>query len=102
VKRNYAEGFHEHTYIDEKNFFRSFRSFYWQMWEREATMNLDSIEDSEKDLMEVINDESVSEELREAARKNYNLMDNSKEYYHWLNRLADSVKTGKIVSYLPK
>jgi len=102
VKRKYEKGSREHTYIAEKNFFRSFMSFYWQMWEREATMNLDSIEDAEKDLIEVINDESVSEELREEARKNYNLMDNSKEYYHWLNRLADSVKTGEIFSYLPK
>src|SRR5699024_12544150 len=40
VKRKYEKGSREHTYIAEKNFFRSFMSFYWQMWEREATMNL--------------------------------------------------------------
>src|SRR5690625_1810669 len=45
VKRKYEKGSREHTYKAEKNFFRSFMSFYWQMWEREATMNLDSIED---------------------------------------------------------
>src|SRR5699024_11383789 len=84
VKRKYEKGSREHTYIDEKNFFRAIMSFYWQMWEREATMNLDSIEDEEKDLMEVINDERVSEELSEEARINNNLMNNSKYKYNWL------------------
>src|SRR5699024_5380576 len=102
VKRKYEKGSREDTYKTEKNVFRSLMTFNYETSDREATKNVNSIEDEEKDLIEVINDESVSEELREEARKNYNLMDNSKEYYHWLNRLADSVKTGEIFSYLPK
>src|SRR5699024_12282456 len=42
VKRKYEKGSREHTYIAEKNFFRSYMSFYMQMWERKAAINLNS------------------------------------------------------------
>lgn len=102
VKKIYQQGSRKHTYAAEKNFFKSFMSFYCQMWEREADMNLDSIEDAENHLTEVIEDEDVSDELRKEAKEQFDLIENSKEYYNWLNRLADSVKTGEIFDFLPK
>lgn len=102
VKKLYQQGSRKHTYAAEKDFFKSFMSFYCQMWEREADMNLNSIEEAENHLTEVIENEEVSDELRNEAKEQFDLIENSKEYYNWLNRLADSVKTGEIFAFLPK
>lgn len=102
VKKIYQQGSRKHTYAAEKDFFKSFMSFYCQMWEREAHMNLDSIEEAEKHLLEVIQNVDVSLDLRETAQEQFNLIDHSKVYYKWLNRLAESVKTEEIFSFLPK
>ena len=102
VKKLYQQGSRKHTYAAEKDFFKSFMSFYCQMWEREADMNLNSIGEAENHLTEVIENEEVSDELRNEAKEQFDLIENSKEYYNWLNRLADSVKTGEIFAFLPK
>lgn len=102
VKKVYQQGSRKHTYAAEKDFFKSFMSFYCQMWERETNMNLDSIEEAENLLNEVIDDKNVSDELRNEAKEQFDLINHSKEYYYWLNRLANSVKTGEIFAFLPK
>ncbi|HLR59056.1 MAG TPA: GbsR/MarR family transcriptional regulator [Pseudogracilibacillus sp.] len=102
VKKRYQQGSRKHTYAAEKDFFKSFMSFYCQMWEREAEMNLESIEIAEEHLTEVIENEAFSIEFKNEAKEMFDLIENSKEYYHWLNRLANSVKTGEIFTFLPK
>lgn len=102
VKKVYQQGSRKHTYAAEKDFFKSFMSFYYHMWEREADMNLNSIEEAENHLKEVIENKDVSDALRNEAKEQFDLINNSKEYYHWLNRLANSVKTGDIFNFLPK
>src|SRR5699024_6294050 len=102
VKKVYQQGSRKHTYAAEKDFFKSIMSFYCHMWEREADMNLNSIEEAEKHLKEVIENKDVSDALRIEAKEQFDLINNSKEYYHWLNRLANSVKTGEILNVLHK
>ncbi|SRR5699024_2167742 len=102
VKRIFQQGTRNHTYAAEKDFFKSFMSFYCKMWEREAEMNLDAIEEAKKHLNEVIEDEDVSQALKDEAKEQFELIDQSKTYYNWLKRLSNSVKTEEIFSFLPK
>ena len=102
VKKVYQQGTRKHTYAAEKDFFKSFMSFYCQKWERESKMNLKAVEEAEAYLQEVMQNEQVSEALRNQAQAQFDLIEHSKVYYRWLNRLADSVKTGDIFSFLPK
>lgn len=102
VKKVFQRGSRKHTYVAEKDFFRSFMSFYCQMWEREVSMNMEAIQHAEADLQEILNDDSVSGELREEAEADYNLLESSKVYYEWLGRLAASIRTGEIFEFLPK
>lgn len=102
VKKVFQRGSRKHTYIAEKDFFRSFMSFYCQMWEREAQMNLEAIEEAEKDLEEIIESANVSSEVRDQAQADYDMINQSKAYYHWLQRLAESVRSGEIFEFLPK
>lgn len=102
VKKAFQRGSRKHTYAAEKDFFRSFMSFYCQMWEREVKMNMEAIKNAENDLREIFNDNTISEELREEAKADYELIGKSKVYYRWLERLTDSIQNGEIFDFLPK
>lgn len=102
VKKTYQRGSRKHTYMAEKDFFRSFMSFYCQMWEREVKMNLEAIKEAEVSLAEIVKEESISTEIRDEAEAHYDMIENSKVYYQWLERLADSIQSGEIFAFLPK
>ncbi|KGX90022.1 choline uptake/conversion transcriptional regulator CudC [Pontibacillus marinus] len=101
VKKTFTPGFRKHTYAAEKDFFRSFMGFYCQMWEREAKMNLDAIEEAQEDFIDVIKDSNSTPDIVATAKKHYDQLEESKTYYHWLNDLAESIRSGKIYEFLP-
>lgn len=102
VKRLFTRGSRKHTYTAEKNFFNTFMSFYCQQWEREASMNLDAVHIAEKELAKIIHDPSIADEIKAEAEEYYEMLNESKVYYHWLRKLAASIRTGEIFEFLPK
>src|SRR5690625_1274714 len=48
VKRIFQRGTRKHTYSAEKDFFRSFMSFYCQRWEREVKWTLKAIKEAQR------------------------------------------------------
>lgn len=102
VKKTYQRGSRKHTYVAEKDFFRSFMSFYCQMWDREVKMNLDAIREAEIHLKEIFEDQTISESIRTEAKEHFELIENSKTYYYWLESLVASIRNGEIFDFLPK
>lgn len=102
VKKTFTRGSRKHTYVAEKNFFRSFMAFYCQMWEREVKMNMEAIEESQEEFINIIKDSSSTPEIVAEAKQYYDQLEESKIYYHWLNDLVESIKSGKIFECLPK
>ncbi|AOF48315.1 MULTISPECIES: choline uptake/conversion transcriptional regulator CudC [Tetragenococcus] len=102
VKKKFQRGSRKHTYTAEKNFFHSFMSYFCQMWEREVKTNMKAIHHAEKALCEIIHDEDVSDSLQEEARDHYELLNQSKIYYHWLEKLVHSIQSEEIFEFLPK
>ncbi|MFA1820021.1 GbsR/MarR family transcriptional regulator [Virgibacillus oceani] len=102
VKKKYLRGSRKHAYAAEKNFFHSFMAFYCQMWDREVKMNMEAIKEAEVELLEIANDDSIAEEIREEANAHYVMLDRSKIYYRWLERLVSSIRSEEIFEFLPK
>ncbi|WP_377887986.1 choline uptake/conversion transcriptional regulator CudC [Alkalihalobacillus sp. R86527] len=102
VKKTFTRGSRKHTYAAEKNFFRSFMAFYCQMWEREAKMNMEAIEEAQEDFIEVIKDSNSTPEIVAEAKTYYDQLEESKTYYRWLDDLVESIRSGKIFEFLPK
>ncbi|MFD2761546.1 choline uptake/conversion transcriptional regulator CudC [Lentibacillus juripiscarius] len=102
VKKKFQRGSRKHTYAAEKDFFHSFMSYFCQMWDREAKMNMEAIKQAEFELDEIIEDENVSAELVEEAREIYEQLNHSKTYYRWLERLVASIRSEEIFEFLPK
>ncbi|MEB1808971.1 MAG: GbsR/MarR family transcriptional regulator [Bacillaceae bacterium] len=102
VKKTFTRGSRKHTYVAEKDFFRSFMIFYCQMWEREVKTNLKAIEEAQEDLTNVIKDPTSAPEIVTEANKSYNQLEDSKTYYHWLEDLVVNIRSGKIFEFIPK
>lgn len=102
VKKVHQTETRKHVYTAEKDFFKSFMSYYCQMWQREVDMNMAAIHEAKEHLQAVMDDETVSEEVKNEAQEYYTLIDHSRVYYNWLEKLTRSVKTGEIFSFLPK
>ncbi|MFD1347780.1 choline uptake/conversion transcriptional regulator CudC [Oceanobacillus caeni] len=102
VKKKFQRGTRKHTYAAEKDFFHSFMAYFCQMWEREVKLNMEAIAEAEKLLLEIYEDESISEDIRDEAKKNYDLLDQSKVYYRWLEKLVESIRTEEIYTFIPK
>src|SRR5699024_6380407 len=102
VKKVHQKGTRKHIYDAEKDYFKSFMSYYCQMWQRGQDMNLVAVNEAEHAMQGQMNDEPAADAIREQAKEHYELISNSKVYYRWLERLANSVKSGEIFSFLPK
>ncbi|PYZ92169.1 GbsR/MarR family transcriptional regulator [Salipaludibacillus keqinensis] len=102
VKKTYTRGSRKHTYVAEKNFFRSFMVFYCQMWEREVKMNMEAIEEAQESFIDVIEDPKSAPEIVAEAKGYYDQLEESKTYYHWLEALVANIRNGKIFEFLPK
>nr|WP_278309184.1 GbsR/MarR family transcriptional regulator [Oceanobacillus zhaokaii] len=102
VKKKFQRGTRKHTYTAEKDFFHSFMAYFCQMWEREVKMNMEAIHDSEKILQEIYEDVSLADEIRNEAKEHYDLLNKSKVYYRWLEKLIHSIRSEEIYTFLPK
>ncbi|MBB5173415.1 choline uptake/conversion transcriptional regulator CudC [Texcoconibacillus texcoconensis] len=101
VKKTFRRGQRKHTYIAERDFFRFFSNFFSDKWEREVNLNLEAIRHAQEQLSEVIASESISSHLKEDAEEVYQVLEDSKPYYYWLQRLAAMVKSGEIFEMIP-
>lgn len=102
VKKKFQRGTRKHTYAAEKDFFHSFMAYFCQMWEREVKLNMEAIAKAEILLLEIYEDESISNDIRNEAKKDYDLLNQSKVYYRWLEKLVESIRTEEIYTFLPK
>lgn len=102
VKKKFKRGSRKHTYVAEKNYFNTFISFFCHMWDREAKMNLTAILEAELELDQLFEEEDISEELLQKAREIYHQIEESKVYYHWLERLVTSVRSREIFKFIPQ
>ncbi|MFZ4454473.1 choline uptake/conversion transcriptional regulator CudC [Salibacterium aidingense] len=101
VKKTFRKGKRKQTYVAEKDFFQFFSNFFTQKWEREAKVNLHSVREAQELLIQIINDDNVSNNLKEEANETYQIMENSKTYYIWLNKLVEKIETGEIFDLIP-
>ncbi|WP_054788917.1 choline uptake/conversion transcriptional regulator CudC [Gracilibacillus sp. JCM 18966] len=101
VKKVWKKGSRKDLFMAEKDFFQYFSNFFGDKWEREAKLNLSSINDAIKKLQEVLHDEEVNEKLKQRAQQDLQQLEEYKSYCHWLERLAHSIETGEIFEFLP-
>nr|WP_263314660.1 GbsR/MarR family transcriptional regulator [Mammaliicoccus sp. Marseille-Q6498] len=101
VKQQFTRGSRKQHFIAEKDFFIFFNNFFSRKWDREITINMESVRDAEVILQKIINAEEVEESIKEEATIIHNQLEDYKVYYEWLSTISNAIKTGEIYKYFP-
>ncbi|MGI8316298.1 choline uptake/conversion transcriptional regulator CudC [Halobacillus mangrovi] len=101
VKQTFRKGTRRQTFVAEKDFFSFFSKFFAKKWLREAKINLDAVRQAQREMKELLETEGVSDEVKEEATEIYNQLEASIPYYHWLQKLVDSIESGEIFDLIP-
>lgn len=101
VQKVWQKGSRKDQFVAEKNFFNYFGQFFGSKWKREAKLNLFAIEQAERKLQEVMEDDEAGDECKQRARKDMQQLEEYKKYCYWLEQLVHSFESGEIFEFLP-
>ncbi len=101
VKQTFRKGTRRQTFVAEKDFFQFFSNFFTNKLLREAKVNLDAIKQAQQKLGHLLEDKDLDEGLRQEAEHTYMKLEDSKPYYHWLQKLVDSIESGELFEMIP-
>ena len=88
-------------FMAEKDFFIFFNNFFPKKWDREITINMDSLKEAVVLLQKIIDADDVDAETKEDAIAIHTQLIESKNYYKWLSNISEAFKTGEIYKYFP-
>lgn len=100
VHKVWKKGVRKDLYEAEKDFSKSFFSFFCKKWQREISVNLEAIEEAENKLQILLNDEDVPEEIAVKAKRNLAQIIESKHYYHFLKKVVKVFDDRRIIDIL--
>ncbi|MDV2581356.1 GbsR/MarR family transcriptional regulator [Alkalibacillus haloalkaliphilus] len=101
VTKVWKKGERKDHFIAEKDFLRNFINFFVKTLRVERNLINKAIEQTEPTITEVA-EQSEDEEAERIAKRDLELIQESKDYLDWLMRLANSLESGKIFEHLPK
>lgn len=102
VDKVWRKGIRKDLYEVEEDWYQTFIDFFTIKWRNGITMNVQAIERSLHDLELLLENPTISEEIKAEARLDIVKLKNALEYYSWLERLVDSFETHEIFKYIPK
>ncbi|MDQ0351324.1 DNA-binding transcriptional regulator GbsR (MarR family) [Alkalibacillus filiformis] len=101
VTKVWKKGERKDHFIAEKDFLRNFINFFVKTLRVERNLINKAIEQTEPTISEVA-EQTEDEEAERIAKRDLELIQESKDYLDWLMRLANSLESGKIFEHLPK
>jgi DNA-binding transcriptional regulator GbsR (MarR family) len=101
VQKVWQKGSRKDLFLAEKNFFHYFSHFFGNKWKREAKLNLSAIDNAERLLKQVMDNDSLTDDLKQRAEQNYRQLEEYRKYCYWLERLVRSIESGEIFEFLP-
>ncbi|MFT4412391.1 choline uptake/conversion transcriptional regulator CudC [Fredinandcohnia humi] len=102
VDKVWKKGERKDLYQVEEDWYQTFIDFFTIKWRNGIALNVSAIEKSMVEINALIMDESVSEEVKVAAKSDIEKLTDALDYYYWLNRLVDSFESHEIFTFIPK
>lgn len=96
VHKVWQKGVRKDLYVAEKDFFKTFTSFFSNMWNREIAVNLEATERAAEILTELVRDPNVPVWIHEKAKADLEQLNQSKAYYEWLRNIVDLFESKEI------
>ncbi len=96
VQKVWRKGERKDLYKAEKDFFVSFFSFFCKKWDRELSINMQSIEKATEKLNSILENPNVPDAIQQKARKDLQQLNDSTEYYLWLKKLVKAFRSKEL------
>lgn len=90
VEKVWRKGARKDLYAAKRDWYEIFIDYFSHEWRKVVHLNVDAINDSLKDLDNLLNgDQTLTEEQQAKISTDKEKLLYTKEYYNWLNRLID-------------
>lgn len=96
VHKVWQKGVRKDLYLAEKDFFKTFTSFFGNMWSREIAVNMEATERATEILTELVQDPNVPVWIHEKAKADLEQMNQSRQYYEWLKKVVQLFESKEI------
>jgi DNA-binding transcriptional regulator GbsR (MarR family) len=102
VEKVWRKGERKDLYKSTNDWYQSFSDLFSIKWRYGISLNITTINQSLKELEEIIESTDIPESVKEAAKIDKKKFHYALEYYDWLNRFVDSLESNDIFSFIPK
>ncbi|MDF0728462.1 GbsR/MarR family transcriptional regulator [Cytobacillus sp. S13-E01] len=102
VDKVWKKGVRKDLYMVQEDWHQTFIDFFTIKWRTGVSINISAIEKSLKELEDLLAQENITTEIKDAAKSDINKLHNALDYYNWLNRLVDSFESKEIFNYIPR
>ncbi|WP_019153050.1 GbsR/MarR family transcriptional regulator [Robertmurraya massiliosenegalensis] len=101
VEKVWKKGERKDLYRAEMDWYQSFSDLFTIKWRAGVGANINAIEKSKKELLDLLSEKDIEDDTRLEAEKMMTKLDYALEYYDWLQRLVNSFETKEIFEYIP-
>ncbi|MFD1039806.1 GbsR/MarR family transcriptional regulator [Virgibacillus byunsanensis] len=101
VTKVWKKGERKDHFIAEKDFFRNFLNFFMKKLRQERNLIMKAADQTEPIINDILK-ETDNQPLREQAKTDLKLIEESKDYLNWTMNLANAMESGRIFEYFPK
>lgn len=88
VHKVWQKGVRKDLYVAEKDFFKTFTSFFTKKWSREIAIDQEGIEKATEILIELVQDPNAPVWIHEKAKANLEQLNQARKYYEWLKQVV--------------
>ncbi|TGG93980.1 GbsR/MarR family transcriptional regulator [Natronospirillum operosum] len=100
VHRTFRPGERKDLYRAEEDFYKNFINFFCRKWEDEITINMKAIEEAQAAYDDLLQSYELPLSVRRRIEKDRTKIEESKEYYWFLERLIDRCESGELLRWL--
>lgn len=101
VERAWKRGVRKDLYQVKDDWYQSFIDLFSIKWRRAISLHSVAVRRSLKELGELLQDESIDDDLRKSVEKDIAKLEYMRDYYDWLDRLVDAFEDHEIFDLVP-
>lgn len=100
VHRIFRPGSRKDLYRAEEDFHKNFINFFCRRWEDEVTINMKAIDEAEQHYQRLLDSGDLPEAIRHEIAIDLAKIDESKDYYRFLEKLIARCESGELFRWL--
>ena len=101
VERAWKKGVRKDLYQAKDDWYQSFIDLFSIKWRRSISLHIVSIKKSMNEMEELVNDPTVTQEVKECAANDIAKLTYIRNYFDWLGRLVDAFESHEIFDLVP-